>query len=298
MSPSAAIAAAAAAPVPGVTRPAIKEDAGAREDDGLVFLSTAVPTRRDWRLASAVVIVSILVFIATAPFAAVPMLPVLAFIPAHEAALVVGDLVTAIMLFGQVGVVRSRALLALASGYLFTALIVIPHVLTLPGLFSATGLLGAGVQSTAWLYMAWHAGFPLAVMAYALLKRGDAEGDRLRAAPRVAIPCRHRRGARRGVRRDLADHGGESLLPAILAGNRKIGADIAVAVWMLSLIGLGVLLLRRPYAVLDLWLMVVLCAWLFDMALSAIVNTGASTSASMPGGSTGCWRRASCSASC
>ena len=37
---------------------------------------------------------------------------------------------------------NSRALLALASGYLFTALIVIPHVLTFPGAFSPTGLLG------------------------------------------------------------------------------------------------------------------------------------------------------------
>lgn len=29
---------------------------------------------------------------------------------------------------------------------------------------------------------------------------------------------------------------------------------------------------RRPHSVLDIWLMVVLCAWLFDIALSAILN--------------------------
>ena len=40
--------------------------------------------------------------------------------------------------------------------------------------FAETGLLGAGPQTTAWLYMYWHAGFPLAVLAYGLLKgRGD-----------------------------------------------------------------------------------------------------------------------------
>jgi PAS domain S-box-containing protein len=35
---------------------------------------------------------------------------------------------------------------------------------------------------------------------------------------------------------------------------------------------LAVLWLRRPHFVLDVWLMVVMCAWLFDIALSAILN--------------------------
>ncbi len=35
---------------------------------------------------------------------------------------------------------------------------------------------------------------------------------------------------------------------------------------------LFVLWLRRPHSLIDIWLMVVLCAWLFDIALSAIVN--------------------------
>ena len=33
-----------------------------------------------------------------------------------------------------------------------------------------------------------------------------------------------------------------------------------------------ILWLRRPYSVLDIWLMVVMCAWLFDIALSGVVN--------------------------
>ena len=36
----------------------------------------------------------------------------------------------------------------------------------------------------------------------------------------------------------------------------------------------GVLLLRRPASVLDLLLMVTMCAWLFDIALSAMLNAG------------------------
>src|ERR1019366_8719517 len=47
---------------------------------------------------------------------------------------------------------------------------------------------------------------------------------------------------------------------------------VVAAVWSLSLAALLVLLFRRPHSVLDIWLMVVLCAWLFDIALSAILN--------------------------
>src|SRR5262249_36201212 len=42
----------------------------------------------------------------------------------------------------------------------------------------------------------------------------------------------------------------------------------------LCLTALFVLWLRRPHAVLDLWLMVVMCVWLFDVALSASLNGG------------------------
>ena len=47
---------------------------------------------------------------------------------------------------------------------------------------------------------------------------------------------------------------------------------VVSAVWCLSLAALFVLWLRRPHSVIDIWLMVVLCAWLFDIALSAILN--------------------------
>jgi diguanylate cyclase (GGDEF)-like protein len=43
---------------------------------------------------------------------------------------------------------------------------------------------------------------------------------------------------------------------------------------MLSLLALTVLWYRRPHTVIDLSLMVVLCAWLSDIALGAILNTG------------------------
>src|SRR5260221_9859090 len=60
--------------------------------------------------------------------------------------------------------------------------------MTFPGLFPPTGLLGAGPQSTAWLYMFWHAGFPPFVIAYAFLKSGPQGGPVVRSVPNPLIP--------------------------------------------------------------------------------------------------------------
>src|SRR5207244_8011005 len=69
---------------------------------------------------------------------------------------------------------------------------------------------------------------------------------------------------------------GESALRSIMQGNRYTPAMIFVvsSVWLASLAALLALWWRRPHAVLDLWLMVVMCAWLFDIALAAVFNAG------------------------
>jgi two-component system sensor histidine kinase/response regulator len=239
-----------------------------------VFLSTLPADKAKHLLAFAVIGVLCAAFLATAPFARVPLGRVDAFVPAYEAALFLNDLITAVLLFGQFALLRSRALLVLACGYLFTALIVIPHALTFPGLFAPAGLLGAGTQSTAWLYMFWHAGFPLTVIGYALLKH-DGNG-RMRMSAPVAIAA----GvlivsAVVGSFSVLATYG-HALLPPVMDGNGYTSAMVAVVttVWALSLAALIVLWQRRPHAVLDIWLMVVMITWLFDVALSAVLNAG------------------------
>lgn len=111
-------------------------------------------------LPGAVALLSMLVFVIAAPFAKIPLQHLPAFIPAYESALILNDLITSVLLFGQCVIARSRALGALASGYLYTSAIALLHMLSFPGLFSATGLLNARPQSTAWIYMFWHAGLP------------------------------------------------------------------------------------------------------------------------------------------
>jgi len=238
------------------------------------FLSTLPASPRARRLAWAVVLLSLAVFAAMAPFAKTQLARIWAFIPVYESALVICDLVTAILLFGQFHSFRMRSLFVLAGGYLFCALIAVVHMLTYPGVFSDAGLLGAGPQSTAWLYMFWHGGFPLFVVAYALLKRGETGQAPLGrgwplALALLFVPLLV------GALTVLVTLG-QSLLPDIMVGNRYSPAMIKViaTVWLLSVAALVVLWRCRSGAVLDMWLMVVMCAWLVDIALSAMLNGG------------------------
>jgi PAS domain S-box-containing protein len=242
-------------------------------NDRIIFLSTLPATSRDRTAALAVVGVSSVLFACAVPFAGLPLAPVPAFVASYQSALAINDLITAVLLFSQFGVLRSRALLLLASGYLFTAAAAVVHALTFPGLFAPAGLLGAGPQTTVWLYMIWHGGFPLLALGYGLLKDRDG-GAKIRGSAGRAIL-----GSVVAVVVAIsalawvvtARH---DMLPTLLSEGHYTSTMIGVvsAVWSLSLAALVVLWFRRSHSVIDIWLMVVLCAWLFDIALSAIVN--------------------------
>jgi Membrane-associated sensor, integral membrane domain len=148
---------------------ASREAIPATLDEPEILLAFMPPNQKQRRMAFATVLVLFVVFVITAPFISTPL-----------------ALITARLLFAQYSVSRSPELLALASGYLFTALIVIPHALTFPGAFAPMGLLGAGSQSTALLYIVWHSGFALFVIGCALLKdvareTGQYQGPAVRA---------------------------------------------------------------------------------------------------------------------
>jgi hypothetical protein len=141
------------------------------ETDGAdTWLGGLPPTSRQSWSAVAVAAVSLVAFGAVAPFAGRPLAELNAFFPSLDAIVFVTALITSALLFAQFSISRSRSLLVLASGYLFTALIVIPHALTFSGAFSLTGLLGAGIQTGSWLFIFWHVGFAAALLAYAVLR--------------------------------------------------------------------------------------------------------------------------------
>src|SRR5579859_5304325 len=116
------------------------------------FISSTPAGRGEWLFATLFLVALFAAFLAAVQYVRVPLAAVPSFIPAYESALFISDLITAVLFLNHFSQVRALAILALAAGYLFDALMIIPHVLTFPGVFTETGLLGAGTQSTAWLY--------------------------------------------------------------------------------------------------------------------------------------------------
>jgi diguanylate cyclase (GGDEF)-like protein len=240
-----------------------------------VFLSTLPVSASERRLSRAILWTSVLAFLLLLPWAKTQLTPVWAFVPVYETWLVCTDAVTAFLLFGQFVSYRSRALCVLACGYAFSALMTVAHAMSFPGLFAPTGLLGAGPQTTAWLYMFWHGGFSLFVAAYSLLWQREVAGaarplSRSQLAASLALVV----GLCAGL--TALATAGQGLLPPIMEGNRyTVEMRLVVgSVWACGLVALGLLSRQRQASTLDRWLVVVLCAWLIDVALSAVFNQG------------------------
>ena len=236
------------------------------------ILSTLSPGRQQRRLALALVLALLVAFLITAG-----LLPTIqlgridAFVPAYATALFVIDLMTAILLFAQFSILRSRALLVIASGYLFTALIVIPWMLTFPGVFTPSGLLGAGLQTTNWLYILWHAGFPMFVIAYALLKDADPAKGMWWGSAGAAILSSVAMTATVVCAATFIVTAGEAHLPRTMLDPLHFSTlrlYIAGYQVLLSVAALIVLWVQRR-SVLDLWLMVVMCAYVIEICLIA-----------------------------
>jgi PAS domain S-box-containing protein len=242
-------------------------------NDRNIFLSTLPASSADRRLALIVVSISIVLFVLAVPYAGVPLTPVPAFVASYQSALAVNDIITAILLYSQFGALRTRALLLLATGYLFTAAAASVHALSFPGLFTPEGLLGGGSQTTVWLYMIWHGVFPMLVLGYALSKDRDG-GPRVQQSVGKAILSSVAAVAIAMAAFSWLVTERHDALPTLLSGGRYTVTMIVVVctVWLFSFAALTMLYFRTPHSVIDVWLMVVLCAWLFDIALSAIVN--------------------------
>ena len=240
-----------------------------------IFLSTVVPRPNQKRLVMAAMLASVVVFVAVLPFAQWQLAQVWGFIPVYESAVVINDLVTAAMLVGQFTLLRSPGLLALSSGYFFTATVAAVHMLSFPGLFSASGLLNAGPQTTAWLYMFWHGGFPLSLIAYALLQ--ENERTRHIRLQHALSPVLWAGGVvlllTYGLTA-LATH--PSLLAAIMSGHGYTGAMSTTVgiVWMLNVLAAAILWRHRGHSLLNLWCAVVAVTSAFEVALSAVFNHG------------------------
>src|ERR1700716_2809819 len=142
-------------------------------------------------------------------------------------------------------------------------------VLTFPGVFAPSGLVGAGLQSTVWLYILWHGGFIMFVIAYALLKDTDPASRPWQGSAASAILSSVAMTAAMVGVVTLTATAEDPFLPPIMLDAVRLSTlwfYVAASVALLGGLAVIVLWVRRR-SVLDLWLMVVMCAYVIEICL-------------------------------
>jgi signal transduction histidine kinase len=242
-------------------------------DQQELLLATLPPSQRQIRLALSIVAALVIAFSVAAFFSKVQLPRVEAFIPTTETAVFISEIITSVLLFSQFAVVRRPALLALASGYCFVALMVVLHVLTFPGLIAPAGFLGAGPQTSAWLYLFWHLGLPLASIIYALLSGAESPKFLSGYTPQAAIGFSVTIVILLVCVLGWIATAQEMRLPIILGDSGHLSLFAIFANGLLVVLGVLALVAiwigRR--SVLDLWLTVAIVAFLIEMLLSVLL---------------------------
>ncbi|HEX5212179.1 MAG TPA: MASE4 domain-containing protein [Pseudolabrys sp.] len=231
-------------------------------------LASLTPTTWQRRLTLTIVVLLLVASTVAAPFGAIQLPAVDGFIPASEAVIAIIDLLTAALLASHATTIGSRGLLLLAAGFLFEALIVIPHGLTFPGAFASAGLLGGGLQTTAWLFIFWHFGLPAAIIGYVYLpdEPHPVTGSTVFWTAALVV------GLAAVLAWTAVSHG--DTLPALIVDRRGF-APLANQVtgfdFLLSVVALLVVLRRRRKSVFDLWLTVAAVALVAELAMTTFV---------------------------
>src|SRR6516164_1374600 len=230
-------------------------------------IATMTPSvrQRRWTLVLAAVVLIATIIIA--PFGAIQLRRIDGFIPATESAIIITELFTAVLLFSQSRIIGSPGLLLLASGYLFSALMVLMHLLTFPGAFAAAGLLGAGLSSTAWFFIFWHLGLPASMIGYAYLidERRTLTSWAIYWSVTFVI----------GLVCVLAwiVTANDDALPALFVDQihvTPLGSHVTAIIFFVGVAALAALWFRGR-SVLDLWLTVAVCALLAELGVAAFI---------------------------
>ncbi|MET0743698.1 MAG: ATP-binding protein [Microvirga sp.] len=231
------------------------------------LLSTAAPNPRQWRMAISVLTGLMAALLLAAPFARLNLPGTEILIPAYAAAAFLVELLTAALLFALFSVDRSRAVLFLGCGYLFSGLLALPWALTFPGVFASLGM-EANLQVTPVIAAARRLGFALCILAYAFSKDREP-GRAIERVPGRVIADHVALVSAAAALLSLAVLLGTDHLPPFMRDTRDVAplwSFIPAASVTLYLAGIARLSTRRR-STLDLWLIVVLGTLLIEIVL-------------------------------
>jgi signal transduction histidine kinase len=241
----------------------------AHDEDVPALIANMPASAQHRRIAFGVVIVLSVAFAASMPFVTIPGPRIDAFLSATQTVVLFADIITAIFLFAQFSIQPQRALLALASGYMFSGLFAFLQTLDFPGAYSATGVITGTPSGAVWFLFFWRTTFPLAVIAYVLLKDAKETAGGL-AAPEtgraIGVTIASVIAATAGLTWLLAT----GYLPNLYIDATRqapLVNQLAGATWSLNAMAV-VLLFIRMRTILDVWLIVAVFVSLPDLSLA------------------------------
>ncbi len=245
--------------------------ASAGADDFPIVISTRPANARQHTVAFRGFAIVVFVIAVVMP-ANIETTRVDAFVPVIQTIMCIVGLLTAAFLLAQYSVQPRRALLALASGFMFSGLFAFLHSLAFPGAYASGVLIGDGVNSATWLFVCWHTTFPLAVIAYALSKdRSEATN---RPAPSTGAAIGMTIACVTTVTAGLTWGAttGAAYLPTVHTNpieETPLAAAVGLFLMLVSTTAIALLFIRRR-TILDQWLIVTLFAWLPNLIAASL----------------------------
>ena len=242
-------------------------------EDFPLVIATMPATDRQRTMAVGVATVLIAAAVVIAPFASIQVGQIDAFIPVLQTVASVVDLITATLLFAQFSIQPQRALLALASGYIFSGSFAFLQTLAFPGGYAPAGLIGDTLNTPAWMYVLWHTTFPAAILVFALSKdvTGAARPQGRPAMTAIVITVACVLAVIAGLTWIVTTKA--EYLPSFYTTDIRLqtqfGNQINLALWLWGSTALAVLFSRRR-TILDLWLMVTVLAYMPSFLVALI----------------------------
>lgn len=233
-------------------------------------------TRKQVVVASTCALVVLLALTIAGQHARQTLPAVTPFMPMCALTVFTTSVIAAFLLGARFNVTQQPMLGALGGACAFTAITVALQLLMFPGVFTRTGLFGAGPHSAAWMWVFWHAGFPLLVMLAALMR------DRLAGKP-AALPSIDRwTWVLIGMPTLVAAALGMLAIQANLSApfhaapeaDALPGGRTGFVICALDVLAIVVVLLKgRLRTVLDLWVTIALLASFADASLNLLSVT-------------------------
>lgn len=239
-------------------------------------IATIPATAPQRRAAIGVVIALVIATVLVAPFAGLQLGRVDPFVPVLQTVLAMADLITATLLIAHYAILPQRALLAVAASYVCSASFAFLQTLSFPGGYAPQGLIGDGTNTSAWFFVFWHVTFPLGILIYALRKDAQVGTLRLDRPAQAALVVTAVSvfavvaGLTWVVTMEIASlpvFYRDSVTLQTRLGNQ---VNLGLLLWYAAVL---VVLLARMRTILDIWLAVILTAWMPNFVVAMFASS-------------------------